>query len=338
MHTFSVQLPLLGVCNIYFDKEDITKFSYRQLGNYVINNPIKDSLYSKKGNAVLKFQSETIVQKFRAYSNFSPVLKKGACWKNNNIDLGEYSFSLTSDSLLITVHEAEGKINTLKNIYRMLISNTEEKKYALLGGQFYHNVLFPMLAVYAAVHGLFCVHGSLIHTFSKQNIILSGLDGVGKSTLADMICSEAGNMLLADNIVLFNGKQALNFNLAMRLEAAAKTGNKVIYSNNKIKEILPPALNYNLCKVNKIFNILLDNTGSTVTKMEIASTPHDWIMFMENAPEIGQANHILAYWLFNHGLLERHENITVPIVSIAIPKGMLIQGKELIENELKIFS
>ena len=335
MYTFSVQLPLLGICRINLEKREVARFSYRQLGNYVVGE-IKEEYESSENNRTnLLFESNSIVKEFSVYKSYNMGLDRGTCWNTNSISIGNYKYILDNNVLRILIYKPHGNIEILKYIYKRVRSNTEEKKYALLGGQFYHNILFPIFTVYAAVYGLFCVHGSLIHTKNNRNIILSGLDGVGKSSLADMICSEEGNELLADNIVLFDGKKALNLNLAMRLELTTVTKNKVIYSNKEIKEILPPVINFGFCNIDRIFNLLRDNNDQTV-KFNHASTPHDWIMFMERAPEIGQANNILSYWLFVHSLIKRHERITVPIISVAIPNGKLVQGKEFIENELKI--
>ena len=77
-----------------------------------------------------------------------------------------------------------------------------------------------------------------LFTYDK-NIILAGLDGVGKSTLANLICQDEGNFILADNIVLFDGKNALNLNLTMRLEKEVETNLKIIYQNSFIKEVVP---------------------------------------------------------------------------------------------------
>lgn len=335
MNQISIKLPLIGNCVIYIKDKKLADFSCRQLQNYITQSinvePCKDTV-----DTILKFKNEHVVKTFREYCSQNVGLSRSLKWKENTLKDGYYQYKVGSE-LIVKCRMLLRKSDKIKNVYNRIKNISEEGKYGILGGVFYKTVLFPILSVYAAAFGLYCVHGSLIHLKNNRTIIVSGLDGVGKSSLSDMICKMKGNKLLADNIVLFDGKKALNLNLAMRLEVDVETKRPVIYKNKNIKEVLPEEIGYGLCKVDHIYALLRGNITDKVIRYENKATSQYWMMLMERAPEIQQANNLLGPWLFVFDLFHKGNEVTIPIVTMSIPNGKLEMGKEVILNELKIF-
>lgn len=329
MYTAIFNLPLIGICRIDIQKRLLFEYVKRQFYNYFVSYKVThDKMEGIQSS--LFFDDSNVVKKFNMYCKKNLGLSRDVFWKNECISVGNYCYSVKKNSIKIYVMKSKAKKAILKHLYHTITNRSEEQRYAFWGGEFYEYALFPIISVYTACFGMFCVHGSLIHLNSGQNIILSGLDGVGKSTLADMICSDESNCLLGDNIVLFNGRHALNFNIAMRLEKDIPTKLDVLYINKEIKEVLPKTISYGMCHIDKIYNLLRDYKNIDIIEYQDSLTPYDWIMFMESAPEIGQANRILSFWLLMHALVFKHNKIEVPIISVSIPNGKLSLAKEFI--------
>lgn len=89
--------------------------------------------------------------------------------------------------------------------------------------------------------------------------------------------------------------------------------------------------------VNRIYNIVKLNNNDPLTVYDKKCSSITWTMFLERAPEIGQANAILSYWLFLYEIANKKNENECLINTIGIPEGKLDIGKEFILNELKIF-
>ncbi len=330
MYGIEFNLPLVGKCKVEVNEHKNAEYIKRQLLNYFIN-----SYHTEKKiqyHAALSFDDIDIVERFTEYRDENIALFRNGVWSGDILMIGDYKYCIADQSLQIKTVKKYGVKQKIKRSYKRVFARTEEQKYALAGETFYRTVLFPILSVYAACYGLYCIHGSLIHLQTGENIILSGLDGVGKSTLSNMVCEEDKNRILADNIVMFDGVSALNFNLAMRLEIHIPTKQKVLYQNKEIKEVLPQETSYGLCKVAHIYNLLRGNDSAIIHVYERKVSTLNWVLFMEMAPEIGQANSVLSYWLFMYGLMNENKNMNIPIVSLAIPRGKLELAKEIVEK------
>lgn len=327
MKMMILDLPLIGKCDVVL-KSNLAEYTKRQFTNYFVSYGSDVSL-NEKYEASLYIYNLEIINIFKKYMEKNISLSRNTFWNKNSITVDEYIYTLSENVLTISVIKKRGIKTFVKQCLANMKATNEEAKYALLGGRFYQEILFPLLTVYAAGYGFYCVHGSLIHLNTDENIILSGLDGVGKSTLSDLICKNTDNVLLADNIVLFNGIMGLNLNLAMRLEITVETEQEVIYSNKDIKEIVPPEKTTGLVPIDRVLIMLKGNSGG-IEQFEKQIPMQDWIMFVERAPEIGHANRILSYWMFMHTLVFSKEFKTINIKSISIPNGKLKDAKELI--------
>ncbi len=326
--------PLIGEVRILVNNLSLHIFTKRQFSNYLLS----EGRNSKSGvNYEIVFSDNSIIDCFSRYEQEGLSLSRRDGWKNHELCLGEYRYRISPNSVSIFVTEERDLKHKVKIAYRNIKARTEEQKYAITGGVFYQYLLFPILTVYAATHGLFTVHGSLIKLKNNKTIIISGLDGVGKSTLSELICRDQDNKILADNIVLFNGKEALNLNLAMRLDAKETTDLPVLYQNKLIKEVQIKETTYGLCSIDSIYTLLKNNCDTNIRVMNNDIPVTNWVLFLERAPEIGQANSQLSYWLFMHSLFFGNSNSMIPVMSIAIPYGKLNIAKEIINNEFKVF-
>ena len=328
MRGMILELPLIGKCKIFFDNNDLFEYVKRQFKNYYIqddkNDESNDGLVTR-----LIFLDRKVYEDFKKYSEEGVGLSRDGNWNNNEIQIGIYKYVLKDGFLEIQIAKSKSIKKALKELYQKMTSTTIEQKYALLGGHFYNWSFFPVISIYAACYGYYCLHGSLLNINNKRNIIITGLDGVGKSSLSDIICRDDGNKILADNIVLFDGEFALNLNLAMRLEVETPTESRVIYRNRHIKEILPSEIGMGACKVGKIVNLLRSND----LDIKVYSTripDAQFLLFLGGAPEVGQANSILSFWLFMYDLLNGGSMINIPITTISLPNGKLEFAKEII--------
>ena len=77
-------------------------------------------------------------------------------------------------------------------------------------------VHFPVFWLLEQTRGIAVIHGAAVARNGRA-IVLTGLDGVGKSTLALYLCQHRGFSLLADNFVLTDGEQILSFPEMTRL-------------------------------------------------------------------------------------------------------------------------
>jgi hypothetical protein len=75
---------------------------------------------------------------------------------------------------------------------------------------------FPVFWMLDYRRGVGVFHGSAVARDGRC-IVLTGLDGCGKSTLAYYLCTQRGYRLVADNFILTDGKRILAFPGAMRL-------------------------------------------------------------------------------------------------------------------------
>ena len=78
--------------------------------------------------------------------------------------------------------------------------------------------------------------------------------------------------------------------------------------------------------VNRIYNIVKLNSNDPLTVYDKKCSFITWTMFLERAPEIGQANAILSYWLFLYEIANNKNENECLINTIGIPEGKLDIG------------
>ena len=335
MNNLLFVFPLLGECNISFNDDLIADFTKRQLMNYFYNSDNTQKINTSR-HIILEFADHDILTVFSQYATSGIVAGSNYIWNGNKLITPNYIYEITSTCLRIQ-YKNTSNISLLKTYFKKLLAWNEEKQYSYLSMLFYSMVLYPILSVYAAKYGLYAIHGSLLYKEGK-GIILSGLDGVGKSTLSKILSDNNDYKLLADNIVLFDSVKALNFNLTMRLDEKEPCNWPVLYSNKNLKEVLPPTKDHDLCNVNTIILLTMKTNNNEISYKTRTLSLSDWVLFLEGAPEIRGANDVLSYWLMMHSLHNEKTCINSTVLFWAnIPKGKLIESKEKIINEFKIF-
>jgi len=112
---------------------------------------------------------------------------------------------IENDKLFIDAFLQEKKINPLKsllNLFRDYNSNQIPKLLALV----YYLLYFPYMYYFERFRDIYLLHAGAIE-YKKKGIILSGLGGVGKSTLALGALSINGCNFIADNLIFHDTKK-----------------------------------------------------------------------------------------------------------------------------------
>lgn len=327
MKGLSFEFPLLGRCILYFQSDSLATFISRQLKNYVIETTdtfCGDCEIEIFNSEVLKLL-ESSIQRNLYYSRSFKV-------DNGMILLDNIEYKCIGKSLKIKYKQSNSIDHKVKQIIKSIMCINGIMEYRNNSGVFYTRYLFPLLSIYAACYGYYCIHGSLIR-LKNRNIVLTGLDGVGKSTMANMLSSEEGE-ILSDNIVLFNGTTALNFNLAMRIDLDTKTKYQTIFELNSFKEILPDVTTFGEVVVDDFYNLIRDRNNRIPYLEEASYSPINWVLYLNTAPEIGQANRLMAPWSYVWSSGVRDDKAPqLQIYNLFIPENGIQEAKEIIINE-----
>lgn len=327
MKSLYFEFPLIGQCILYFPSDSLATFVSRQLKNYVIKVTdvfCDDCEIEIFNNEIIKLLKDIIDKNLYYSRNFK--VAKGI------ILLDNIEYKCAKESLKIKYKQNKSIIHKAKRGIKKIMCISSLMKYRNNSGVFYARYLFPLLSIYAGCYGYYCIHGSLIRLKDK-NIVLTGLDGVGKSTMANMLSSEEGD-ILSDNIVLFNGITALNFNLAMRIDLDTETKYQTLFKQNDFKEVLPDVTKYGEVAVDSFYNLIRDQTNKTPYLEKVCYSPVSWALYLNVAPEIGQANRLLAPWnyVWASGLRD-DKAFQFQIYNLFIPENGIREAKEVIINE-----
>lgn len=319
-----VQLPLLGIIDIFFQDIKLEEFSRRQFFNYM------------REEKTVNFNSRyvTIITELN-YDDYLMKYKKEKFQYSRNFRCE--NGNITYQGMFICQTEC-GKIKIELNMDKSLRLKAwqmichklrKENLYAHYHAEFYQTVLFPVFALYAIFGNYYLIHGSLIR-YRKQYFIISGLDGVGKSSLTNMLVDK-GAECLADNFVLFNGTETITLSLAMRLSPEMKTSMNIIYEDTNLKEVV---LNNGICEKDKVVpqKIYVLCIADEIKVENVCVSKTDWVLFMNNAPEICDANKFIGPFLIA-GIKNNESTPNVDITVIEIPYGQLECGRRIILNE-----
>ncbi len=327
MKGLSFEFPLLGRCILYFPSDSLATFISRQLKNYVIETT--DVFCDDCEMEIFNSEIFELLKKFiknNLYYSRSFKVDKSV------ILLDNIEYKCTGKSLKIKYKHSNSIDHKIKWIIKSIMCINSIMEYRNNSGIFYARYLFPLLSIYAAYYGYYCIHGSLIRLKNK-NIVLTGLDGVGKSTMANMLSSEEGE-ILSDNIVLFNGITALNFNLAMRIDLDTETKYQTIFKLNKFKEVLPDVTTFGEVVVDSFYNLIRDRNNRIPYLKEASFSPTSWALYLNTAPEIGQANKLMAPWSYVWASGMRDDKAPqLQICNLFIPENGIQEAKEIIINE-----
>ncbi len=323
MNIITLNLPIIGVVDLEIYDQDISNFTKRQLENYVVSESFRTD--KQDTSVVIKSNFKT------DFFNKNNVFGRQYKVSEKKFNLNGFVYEYHDGTITITMKRIDtNKPNLykqLKTIIKHIIKPpVKQNSYAHCHWNFYCQVLFPIFSLYTITDGYFLIHASLIN-YNNKNILVTGLDGVGKSSIANYF-EDIGGKILSDNFVLYNGKSAIPFNMAIRLEPNQETNMKILYADHNLKEALPLTVQYREVEVNNIFILSI---GEELVLSKSSNNICSTVLFTNIAPEIGAANNFIAPFLYN-SINKNTENKDI-IKCITIPKGKLKQAMEILTNE-----
>jgi dephospho-CoA kinase len=296
----------------------LTAFTIRQFKNYIVD--INKSEKAITVATVIECNKKTVVDKFHSFTINNRILGRKIKISDGTLFVDNARYAIQNNNLII---ENRNTSKLHKKVYRLL-----RNKYAYYHSLFYQLVLFPIFSIYCLYDGYYLLHGSLL-SLNERNVLLLGLDGVGKSSLADKL-QEKGGKILADNSILYNGKSVVPLNMAMRLGPMQKSGLKEIYKDKDLKEVLPNTVLYTeIIPDTYVMLSIAEEFGNIKHKTRKDILP----LILNNAPEIGQANAFIAPFLYEQLKTNKIDANEQEIMFLGIPMGQLDKGAEAILHE-----
>jgi len=129
-----------------------------------------------------------------------------------------YGLEYRDDRIKASVFVNKSNRRTVRSIGRAILRpGSRQRLDGILRTQAMRLLIhFPVFSLLEHNQGISVIHGAAVARDGRV-VVLSGLDGVGKSTLAQYLCRERGFSLLSDNFLLTDGKQIFAFPEMTRL-------------------------------------------------------------------------------------------------------------------------
>jgi len=310
--------PILGNISIDIQDNNLGVFTKRQLTNYIVSETTIDT----KGCFVsIEIENKENI----AFDDI--IFGREIKFKNNNLNISKNSRIDNINYKYFFDKNIRIDIVFKKKLayYLKDILNSEYSQIHML---FYKTILYPIFSLYALVDNYYLVHGSLLRLEDK-NIVLTGLDGVGKSSLSNELVLN-GAKILADNFVLFNGKDFIGLNMPIRLDLKNETTKNIIFKDDNLKEVLYNDKENNQIKVDKIYflnisnNLKIEQIDSDIVKL-------NWNFINNGASEIMGANSFCLPFLYQNMINNKQKiDTSIEYFNFSIPKGKIKEAtKEL---------
>lgn len=320
-----IELPLLGMIQVWLQDQELETFSKRQFFNFIMDEN-ESSIYKE----YVVIRTELNYDDYlREYSEGRIQYSRNFKSENGNILYNGMRICSEMHGKIAIIIEKQDSLRS--KIWRELCLRWyKEKNYARYHALFYQNILFPIFSLYTIFDNYYLIHGSLLK-YEKRFILLSGLDGVGKSTLTNMLVEE-GAECLADNFVLFNGMETVPLSLALRISPNLHTTMKVIYKDPNLKEVVA---NNSVVKEKIVPDkVYLLSISDEFRVQRVEHNMFDWLLFMNNAPEIDEANKFISPFLLKRNRKKKIRQ-EIDLITLEIPQGQLEKGRRLILDECK---
>lgn len=310
------EFPVLGKVDICVHNKKFADFIRRQFVTYYYesSNSNQDGLIIVN-NLKLINQLKKILSKELALSREFIIKNHVLIYKNviYKIDNGKLSI----------------QVLPCKNIKKRVINQIcrfRLGEYGFFHNKFYYEVLFPIFSLYA-MQGFCILHGALIQDINGRDIVLIGLDGVGKSSLSILFQQKKAKSF-CDNFLLSDGYNFVPLNLSVRVDLDVPINDSYteIFRNKKLREVS----NFNncrtLCKVEKVYIIYIaEKLFSTEKSISLINL----INYSNGACEIRDANSYIAPFSL---LASYSKDKCLCANYIGIPKGKLLDGLKEIEK------
>lgn len=308
------ELPIVGSIEVVVSCDELAEFAKRQMAAYYKSSIDCDTNIT---GSQITIKNKKFLTQIAKFFNQNATLARLYQVQDNSICFDKLKYEFTQNQLVINY-----RFHEKKKWFR----RKRKPGYAQCHPRFYNQILFPIFSLYTLYDGYYLVHGSLIYHKNK-NIIISGLDGVGKSSMSNLFIQHKAK-IYSDNFVLFNGKTAIPFNLAIRLEPDKPTTMQELYRNHELKEVLSPDISNDILEIDEIIVLSI---GEKLVLSDAGNNLSALLLFSNNAPEIKSANTIIAPFLYLHTVKDRNTNITIR--NLSVPMGGLDKAMELLENE-----
>jgi len=310
--------PIIGHISIDIKDENLAIFTKRQLSNYIVSEKdVNASSYfvriEKENNEVISFDDIVFGREIKFKNNGLNISK------NSRIDSISYKYFFDKN-IKIDINFKKKLTYYLKDILN--------SKYSQVHMLFYKTILYPIFSLYALIDNYFLVHGSLLKLEDKY-IVLTGLDGVGKSSLSNELVLNRAK-ILADNFVLFNGKDFIGLNMPIRLDLENKTAENIIFKDDNLKEVLYKDKENNHIKVDKVYFLNISN-NLKIEQMDSDIVKLNWNFINNGASEIMGANNFCLPFLYQN-MINKKQKIdnSIEYFNFSIPKGKIKEAaKEL---------
>lgn len=323
-----INLPELGIINISILNPYLLEFTKRQLGEYIVIDE-GNAYFDCNWYVALEISNANVFKKIRELSQKNYTLSRDFHIESGEIYYAYMCIETGGNSIKIKMRKRSlGVKEKIRNVYSWI----ERADYGKWHGQFYQYVLFPVFLLYAIAGGYYLIHGSALQ-YEGKNLLLTGLDGVGKSSLTSIL-SEHDFHVLADNFLLFDGKKILPLNMPIRGDLGLKHGKdiKCIYKDKMLCEYISRTYLREEIIPDKFISLsIADELGFVHKSIDSFS----YFMFVNHAPEINEANKFIGPFFFWHNQKATNINNELELLELGIPKGKLLEGAEAIINEVK---
>lgn len=318
--------PLIGTVDALINGTAFFNFISRQLANYIDETKqIEGDYFNKCLSCELFAQEDKIMKKISEFFRNDFSLGRLIKVEGKSLSFMGTEYQLQKEKFCI-----KSRTNFVKKVLAFKKkSNIEKLQYADYHITFYNLLLFPIFSLYCLLDGYYLIHGSLLE-YNKTVYLLTGLDGVGKSSISNIILS-AGGKILADNFVLFNGKYAIPFNMAMRIDTTQITDMPILASYEEFKEVLPPKSHEGRIIPDKIIVLSIegkDNVQKTsLTQLNMTTLS----LYLNNAPEINAANNFITPFLYHS--ISKTKDLDIGGVILKVPMGKIESAIESLLND-----
>lgn len=311
------KFPLIDKVKIHLPKGSFCDFVRRQFSAYFICCQETDKcnwIVECECKQASKCYQQAVIHNYQLSRNFKI--------RDKMIEYGRFKYVCSGTKIYIFYNERNGRFrNCARNMKRFLLSADRTRMYEYNHKRFYTEILFPIFSIYSMM-GFYLLHGSILENQKGRYTALTGLDGVGKSSLAVML-QKSGWKSCSDNFMLTNGLNYIPLNLTIRIDPGQSAGAEILYMDKNIKEMNDGNTLYKMVRLDKMYCLYI------CRKLEIRSIHTDFLSLLyycNGAPEIKEANSFCSPFrnFVKQSLYE------TDLEMLGIPKGKLEDGCEVI--------